>query len=62
MVEKLRQGYKQLVTQLVSRVKKVNSPPFNFKKPSTALQRPGPNATPEEHALFLSQMKAHKRV
>jgi hypothetical protein len=62
MVGKLRQGYEQLVTQLVSRVKKVNSPSLNIKTPSTTLQRPGPNATPEEHALFLSQMKAHKRV
>ena len=62
MVEKLRQGYKKLVGRLTHVCERYISPKKNSVSTTSNLKRPGPDATPEEHAVFLEQMKAHKRV
>lgn len=62
MVEKMRHGYKQLISQLTSTHIKSTLPTLNKHISLSALQRPAPNAPPEEHAAFLAKMKAHQRV
>lgn len=62
MVEKLRQGYMKLVSRLSPVYNENTSPRSDSKLTTPMLKRPGPNASPEEHAVFLAQMKASRRV
>lgn len=60
MVNTIRRGYEHLVSQLTT--KRIKPTTSNHQKPTTSLQRPSKNSTPEEHTFYLEQLKAQKRV